>query len=425
MISRAKIAILCIFIISISFPINVLSVKSIGENEIISPEGAGPYEVGTKRISSIPKTATPDKSLDYRSYNLPIHISYPIQTDSEATFPVIIFSGGVLVQTSKYINFIKRIASWGFIVVIAASETSAFPYERASDMIDAINWLEEQMKNSTFLLSETIDFSRLGMMGYSTGAAGSILAGNDTRIKAVVLISPEVEPYVPDRRVTAEDAAGIHVPVLQLCGTEDVHVRVAQPDIYAELNPPKYFIWVSEEDHWSIKWARPHTKYLISFLKYYLCEEPEYAKFLYGSPAQQDIDEGKIELYFEITEGAAVFELDSLTINPSSIRVGDTITVSIDCRNEGNKAGSHTVTLIIDGEVEGEKTVTLNPDGSTSVSFEVSTSEEGVYSVDVNGLSGSFEVKKAQTGIPGFPLESIVISVVLAVLVLWLIQRQR
>jgi hypothetical protein len=112
-------------------------------------------------------------------------------------------------------------------------------------------------------------------------------------------------------------------------------------------------------------------------------------------------------------EGEAVFELNGLSINPSSISVGDTLTVSVDCHNIGNEAGSHTVTLIIDGEVEDEKTVKLEPDGTTSVSFEVLTSEEGVYSCEVNGLSGNFEVKKAQTGIPGFPFIAILTALVI------------
>jgi len=80
--------------------------------------------------------------------------------------------------------------------------------------------------------------------------------------------------------------------------------------------------------------------------------------------------------------------------------------------------------LKVDGEVEGEKTVTLGPDESTTVSFEVSTTEEGSYSVDVNGLSGSFEVKKAQTGIPGFPIESIIAGLTLVLLAQWLYQRR-
>jgi hypothetical protein len=196
-------------------------------------------------------------------------------------------------------------------------------------------------------------------------------------------------------------------------------------EIYEESKVPKYLGVIIGATHRDIYRNTVLFKYIVSFLKVYLEGDEGYASYLYGEHAQQDIDGGVIELYFDITEGAAVFELNGLTINPSSIRVDDTITVSIDCRNEGNKAGSHTITLMINGEVEGEKTVTLDPDDSTSVSFEVSPSEEGVYSVDVNGLAGSFEVKKAQTGIPGFPLESIVIGIVLAGFLLWLIQRQR
>ena len=55
---------------------------------------------------------------------------------------------------------------------------------------------------------------------------------------------------------------------------------------------------------------------------------------------------------------------------------------------------------------------------TATVSFEVSAAEEGAYSVDVNGLSGSYEVRKAQTGIPGFPMESIIVGLVIMLLVL-------
>jgi len=80
------------------------------------------------------------------------------------------------------------------------------------------------------------------------------------------------------------------------------------------------------------------------------------------------------------------------------------------------------VVLTINGVVEDEKTVTIGPDETTSVSFEVTAGEAGEYSVDVNGMTGSFSVKGI---IPGFPVESIIISIVLAVIVLWLIRRQR
>jgi predicted NAD-dependent protein-ADP-ribosyltransferase YbiA (DUF1768 family) len=131
----------------------------------------------------------------------------------------------------------------------------------------------------------------------------------------------------------------------------------------------------------------------------------------------------KVGKLYIFQPGAAAFTSSGLTIDPSSVNVGGTVTVSVKCSNEGSIPGSYTVTLKIDGEVEGEKTVTMDHDESTSVSFEVSATEEGVYSVDVNGLSGSYEVKKAQTGIPGFPLESIIAGLAVAILILWFRQH--
>ena len=101
------------------------------------------------------------------------------------------------------------------------------------------------------------------------------------------------------------------------------------------------------------------------------------------------------------------------------------MTVSVECGNTGTVSGEYQVVLTINGAVEDEKTVTIGPDETTRVSFVVTAGEAGEYLVDVNGLSGSYDVEKAQTGIPGFPFESIVLSMVLAVLLLWLIQRKR
>jgi hypothetical protein len=75
---------------------------------------------------------------------------------------------------------------------------------------------------------------------------------------------------------------------------------------------------------------------------------------------------------------------------------------------------------MIDGEVEGEKTVTVDPDESTTISFDAPTSEKGTYSVEIDGLTGSYEVKG---GIPGFPVESLIAGLAVAIIVLWFRQR--
>ena len=120
--------------------------------------------------------------------------------------------------------------------------------------------------------------------------------------------------------------------------------------------------------------------------------------------------------------GAAAFTSSGLNIDPDNVIEGETVTVSVECGNTGTTSGEYQVVLTINRVVEDEKTVTIGPDETTSVSFEVPAGEAGEYSVDVNGLSGSYDVAKAQTGIPGFSFESIVISMVLAVMLLWLMR---
>jgi hypothetical protein len=89
---------------------------------------------------------------------------------------------------------------------------------------------------------------------------------------------------------------------------------------------------------------------------------------------------------------AAVFTSSDLSISPSEVAIEESVTISVLVTNTGNLSGSYEVTLKIDGEVEATKTVTVAADGSRSVSFTVSRDEAATYSVDVNGLKGSFTV---------------------------------
>jgi hypothetical protein len=88
----------------------------------------------------------------------------------------------------------------------------------------------------------------------------------------------------------------------------------------------------------------------------------------------------------------------------------------------GTLPGFHTVTLRIDDEVVNEKTVSLDAGESTTVTFQVLASESGSYSVDVDGLTGSYEVSRRQQGIPGYPLGSVLIGLLTGLIILWFIQ---
>jgi uncharacterized protein YfaS (alpha-2-macroglobulin family) len=121
----------------------------------------------------------------------------------------------------------------------------------------------------------------------------------------------------------------------------------------------------------------------------------------------------------------ATFELSNLVIEPASVSEGESISISVDCINTGGASGSYDVILMVDGETEDTSTVTLDAGESTTVSFDVSASQSGTYSVEVNGLTGSYEVAEQRQGIPGFPFESITLGLVSGAVLLWILQRNR
>lgn len=91
---------------------------------------------------------------------------------------------------------------------------------------------------------------------------------------------------------------------------------------------------------------------------------------------------------------AAAFTTSNLIISPSEVDVGEAVTISILITNAGDAADSYAVTLKINGVVEATKEVTLSAGTSQEVIFTTSRDVAGTYTVDVDGLSGSFTVKE-------------------------------
>ena len=90
----------------------------------------------------------------------------------------------------------------------------------------------------------------------------------------------------------------------------------------------------------------------------------------------------------------AAFSLSGLGVSPAEAEIGSPVTIIAVVENTGGQTGSYNVTLKIDGIVEATKEVTLDAGTSERVSFTTSRDVAGSYSVDVNGLAGSFAVKE-------------------------------
>jgi hypothetical protein len=420
----------CAGLIVLSILLKILVVPALPEKQdspVKSPDGAGPYVVSYIDIFNISRTG---------GRWLPISIYFPAMIISEeskpnftrAPYPTLLFSVGYTLNIASGRAIAERVSSWGFVFVIVGSNLNYYDYERSRDVIETLNWLEVQNDNSSFMLNQMIDETKLGVLGHSMGGAAAIVASiNETRFKVLVPVDPA--PPSSTRATNEFSAADIHIPILILIGLGGGRSD-ERAQYYEAANPPKFQILLADIGHTAIRSHPISFKYIVPFLKVYLCGELDYVEYLYGSYAGQDIEEGKIELFYDTSEGAAVFELSSLTIDPSSVEVGGEVSVCVEVANTGDKSGTYNVTLKIDDDVEEEKAVSLNPDEVETVSFDVSASEPGTVSVEIDGLSGSYTVTEPEEPsfwerIPGFQYESIVLGLAIGVLVLLLIQRRR
>jgi len=93
----------------------------------------------------------------------------------------------------------------------------------------------------------------------------------------------------------------------------------------------------------------------------------------------------------------AEFVVSDLSITPEEVELGEgidvwTFKISVDVKNVGELEGSHTVDLMVDGSVVESRTVMLIGGERRLIVYDVMRGV-GFYAVEVDGLTGSFEVK--------------------------------
>ncbi len=89
----------------------------------------------------------------------------------------------------------------------------------------------------------------------------------------------------------------------------------------------------------------------------------------------------------------AAFQVSSLTVSPTAVYSGEAVNITILVTNSGGQSASYQVILNINGVAETAKEVTLDAGASPEVSFTTAKGAAGIYSVDINGATGTFEVK--------------------------------
>lgn len=118
---------------------------------------------------------------------------------------------------------------------------------------DILFVLEDLLKDRKY--TNYIDQEKIGLMGHSLGGytvlglAGAWPSWKDERFKAIVALSPFVQPYVMKQTLD-----GIDVPVMYQGGTKDKDITPVikkSMGAYAITQAPKYFIELQNADHFA------------------------------------------------------------------------------------------------------------------------------------------------------------------------------
>lgn len=109
----------------------------------------------------------------------------------------------------------------------------------------------------------------------------------------------------------------------------------------------------------------------------------------------------------------AEFAVSGLVVTPGEVYIGESVSIKVLVANTGGESGSCNVTLKINGVVEEVKEVTVSNGLSKEVTFSASKDIADIYTIDVNGLLGSFTVKEKPAPPPApaeFAVSGLVIS---------------
>ncbi|WP_141732784.1 alpha/beta hydrolase family protein [Oligoflexus tunisiensis] len=254
-----------------------------GEQALVlhNPGLTGPYRVQSYLPSG--------SNSGYKS----VIIYYP-EAPLDETLPATTLSGG-FTNTKEHLSWMgQHLASHGFIVAVF---TPTHPYS-----LDARTWskghkasletlLVESDKDSTPIAGR-VDPERIGLMGFSYGGAGTILAANDLdeRVRSAVTFCA-FNPQTPMNPI----------PMLFITGTKDT---VASPNRILSAfqnfttNEPKAYAKFNQLGHGDItnggRFHETIARYMTAWSQVFLAGIPAYDTYIDGEEAQQQIGDTSV-----------------------------------------------------------------------------------------------------------------------------------
>ena len=184
-------------------------------------------QIGNHEVKNIKINAMQN----FKSYE----IWYP--TDMETSmekFPVVIFSNGTGVKSSKYNALFEHLASWGFIAVGTEEEYSwnGFSSEMCLRLIIKLNNIKNYYALDSNPFYGKVDLDNIGISGHSQGGVGAINSATNTEYAKMYKAIYSASMTNKDLASVLEwdfNATEINIPTLLVAGTGDVDSTTILP----------------------------------------------------------------------------------------------------------------------------------------------------------------------------------------------------
>lgn len=189
---------------------------------------------------------------------------------AEGRHPLIVFSHGFMGSSDQSIYVMEACARAGYIVAAvnhhdallnrrdervrpprAFDDWNDTTYaDRRHDVVTLLDTLLEWNGTAGHRFENRIDPSAIGAMGHSLGGytvlgmAGAWPSWREPRIKAAVLYSPLVRPFLDDG-----DPTDVEIPVMLQGGTLDFGISEHLLSFYRELECPRHYLMLNGATH--------------------------------------------------------------------------------------------------------------------------------------------------------------------------------
>jgi hypothetical protein len=115
----------------------------------------------------------------------------------------------------------------------------------------------------------------------------------------------------------------------------------------------------------------------------------------------------------------------SVAVSPSSVEVGDPVTVTVTLDNTGELIGTETVELYVNDVLDDSDTTTIVGGGTGTVTFQVTKDTAGTYTVEAGGETATFTVTEPEPVPTRFPLTYALVGVVIIAAAAYMYMQQQ